>query len=83
MDVIIEKQARKALRKMPQKIAGLILNKIYGFANGTEIFHGDVKKMIGTENSFRLRQGDWRVIMVKVDDVLIIEAIATRGDVYK
>jgi mRNA-degrading endonuclease RelE of RelBE toxin-antitoxin system len=83
MDIIIEKQARKVLLKMPKKVATIIFDKINGFANNPEMVHADIKKMIGTDNSYRLRQGDWRVIMVKTNDCLIVETIGTRGDVYK
>lgn len=43
---------------------------------------GDVKKLQGTEG-YRLRVGDFRIIFDKNGDVLWIEKIENRGQVYK
>jgi mRNA interferase RelE/StbE len=44
---------------------------------------GDVKKMVGYENLYRLRIGDWRIIFSYADkNVILIEEIETRGDIY-
>ena len=44
---------------------------------------GDVKKMVGYENLYRLRVGDWRIIFSYAErDVILIEEIGLRGDIY-
>jgi mRNA interferase RelE/StbE len=44
---------------------------------------GNVKKMVGYENLYRLRIGDWRIIFSYADkNVILIEEIETRGDIY-
>lgn len=43
---------------------------------------GDVKKLQGTDG-YRLRVGDFRIIFDKNGDVLWIEKIENRGQVYK
>ena len=43
---------------------------------------GDVKKLQGSD-SFRLRVGDYRVIFDKNGNVINIEKIENRGQVYK
>ena len=44
---------------------------------------GDVKKLAGTENDYRLRVGDLRVLFSIENDTIIINAILPRGQVYK
>jgi len=44
---------------------------------------GDVKKLRGHDNLYRLRVGDWRIIFSYADrDIILIEEIETRGDSY-
>ena len=43
---------------------------------------GDVKKLQG-QKSYRLRVGDYRVIFDKNGDILYIEKIDNRGQIYK
>ena len=44
---------------------------------------GDIKKMQGIENGYRLRVGDLRILFTFEDDVIFIEKILPRGEVYK
>jgi len=44
---------------------------------------GDVKKLQGNENLYRLRLGDLRIIFEKKDNHILVEKIAPRGQVYK
>jgi mRNA interferase RelE/StbE len=45
---------------------------------------GDIKPLKGSDGSFRLRVGDWRIIFSYVsEDIILIEKIAPRGEVYK
>ena len=83
MVVIYEKQAIKALRKMPQKTAKAIMAKIEAFAAEGMNAHVDVTTLKGTDNGYRIRQGDWRALIYKRDDSLIVTAIKPRGDAYK
>ena len=49
-----------------------------------EIPNGDIVLYKGTENSSRLRKGDFRIIFSWIDDEQIfVEKIKPRGDVYK
>ena len=44
---------------------------------------GDIKKLKGYEKLYRLRIGDWRIIFSYADrDVILIEEVEPRGDVY-
>lgn len=49
-----------------------------------KIPNGDVKPLQGSSALYRLRVGNWRIVFsYPDDDVLLIERIAPRGDVYK
>lgn len=44
---------------------------------------GDVKKLAGLENDFRLRVGDLRILFSIDEDIIIINDILPRGQAYK
>lgn len=44
---------------------------------------GDVKKLQGINNGYRLRVGDIRVLFTIENDIIYIESILPRGEVYK
>ncbi len=43
---------------------------------------GDIKKLTGFENEYRLRVGDLRVLFTKENDVIVINNILPRGQAY-
>jgi len=44
---------------------------------------GDIKKLHGIENAYRLRVGDLRVLFSIEDDIIFIDNIIPRGQAYK
>lgn len=44
---------------------------------------GDIKKLQGVDNGYRLRVGDLRVLFSIEDDIIYIDNILPRGQVYK
>ncbi len=44
---------------------------------------GDIKKLQGIENGYRLRVGDLRVLFSIEDDTIFIDNIIPRGQAYK
>ena len=45
---------------------------------------GDVKPLKGSSGTYRLRVGDWRILFsYPEDDIILIEKIGPRGQVYK
>ncbi len=44
---------------------------------------GDIKKLKGFENEYRLRIGDLRVLFTVENDTIIINDIKPRGQAYK
>lgn len=78
--VVIQPDARKALRKMPANMARRILDKIEAYAADPQSQANNVTALMGREG-IRLRVGDWRVIMHD-GEVLDVLKIGPRGGVY-
>lgn len=44
---------------------------------------GDIKKLTGYNNEYRLRVGDFRVLFSLDNDIIIIKDVLPRGQAYK
>jgi Cytotoxic translational repressor of toxin-antitoxin stability system len=44
---------------------------------------GDIKKLTGFENEYRLRVGDLRVLFTVENNIITVNEIKPRGQVYK
>lgn len=84
MAITYSKQALKYLRKMPKARAEDIMVAVRQIDEGKEVFQGNLIKMTNSQY-YRLRIGDYRVILDINDGELIVLVlkIGTRGDVYK
>ena len=72
------KQAFKYLSKLPKPKAEQIITSINKLPDN----EGDIKKMKGIDNLYRLRVGDYRVLFSPELSIIKIERIGARGDVY-
>ena len=74
-----EKDCLKYLKKSDRNTQVRIINAI------NQLPLGDVKKLQGNTEDYRLRVGSYRIIFNKDDENLIISIIeiAPRGEVYK
>ena len=43
---------------------------------------GDVKKLQGADNLWRIRAGDWRIVFSRDGDSIVIVAVSNRRDAY-
>ena len=78
MDIIFYKQAIKTLERMDAITKQRI---ILGISN---IPAGDIKKLKGHTELYRLRIGDWRIVFSFPDsNTVLIEKVSPRGSVYK
>ena len=48
-----------------------------------QIPFGDIKKLTGFENEYRLRVGDLRVLFTVENNIITVNEIRPRGQVYK
>jgi mRNA interferase RelE/StbE len=78
------KIARKMLHKMPKNTRSRIVEKINALAV-SPYQAANVKKLSLSDNIFRLRIADWRVVYLVEDKKMLIyiQKISTRGGVYK
>ena len=79
--VSISHHAKKQLRAIPKSDATRILDAIEGFSHELDYFRYDVRKVIDSPKNqphFRLRVGDYRVIMLIIHHVLIIEVVSVQ-----
>lgn len=76
MDIQYSKQAVKFLKRQDKPTRKRIVNAI------NLLPAGDVKLLQG-RNGYRLRVGDYRVIFDIHGNILYIEKIGNRGQVYK
>ena len=67
------------LRTLPKKEAGQVLRKIARLENG---LHGNIKRLQNSDIGYRLRLGDYRILFDVEGDVIVIQKIGNRKDVY-
>lgn len=75
--------AYKELQKLPRPTIVKVVAAISDLSN--DPYPSGVKKLIGSERSYRIRVGDYRVIYEIVEDKLIMEIVRVRHrkDVYR
>jgi len=77
MNHLITKEAAKALQRMDANTRQRICSGI------EKLPAGDVRKLRGYKNSYRLRIGEWRIIYTMTGREISIDAVLPRGDAYK
>ncbi len=76
----IKAEPMKFLRSLPVNERKQIGYRLNGLQRD---FSGDVTKLRGSRNEYRLRVGDWRVLFELVGDQIVVYAIGDRKDIYK
>ena len=78
-----KRSAAKELRQLPNAIIKKILKAVEALASNP--FPPKIKKLIGSEHTFRIRIGDYRIIYNIYSKILIIEIIRVghRRDIYE
>jgi mRNA interferase RelE/StbE len=85
VQIVFRRAAEKALDRLPAARRHQIVGRIERLASGSASGGLDIKQLGGGFGLFRLRVGDYRVLF-SVDtatDLVTIELIRGRGDVYK
>ena len=78
--IVIKKSAKKFIDKLPIHDKRRIVFAIQQLPNA-----GDIKKMQGLADYYRLRVGDYRIICTVDHGELVVCVVAAgnRGDIYK
>ena len=81
--ITYSKDAIRTLRRLPANVSALIISKIEQFANDPVSLGNNLKALKGRAGEFRLRVGDWRVIMNDNGVVIAVIKVGPRGSVYE
>ncbi|HEX2644841.1 MAG TPA: type II toxin-antitoxin system RelE/ParE family toxin [Thermoanaerobaculia bacterium] len=78
-----KRSALKELKRLPREALTRILRSVEGLAENP--FPSGVKKLVGSDHTYRIRIGDYRVLYDVVGQRLIVEIIRVghRRDVYE
>lgn len=76
MEIVYSKPAIKAISRMDTPTKQRLKSAI------EKLPSGDVRKMVGYTNTYRLRVGNLRVLFEMQEDIIILN-ILPRGDAYK
>ena len=80
---IIKRTAVKDFRRLPKNVENTILERIDGLKSNP--FPHQVRKLVGAENLYRLRMGDYRIIY-EVDtpkEIVNVIYVRHRKDAYE
>ena len=76
----LKEEAMKALRALPPELRRQIGFRLHQLQRD---FSGDVVKLRGSKNEYRLRVGGKRVLFLMAGDKIEVFAIGDRKDIYK
>lgn len=87
MKLIVSPSAARAMQpqQMPPREARALLRKLGEFAADPFATHSWALPLAGRPNRARIRQGDWRavVLIVRAEDTVIVERVDHRREVYR
>jgi mRNA-degrading endonuclease RelE of RelBE toxin-antitoxin system len=78
--VVYTKQAEGELLAFPAKIQRQISLKVARLQHG---FSGDIKKLQSSDNVYRLRSGDFRILFEVDGTTIVIRTIRDRKSAYE
>jgi mRNA interferase RelE/StbE len=73
-------EAKAALRALPDDVRKQIGFRLHQLQQD---FSGDLKKLKGSKNEYRLRVGNYRVLFELSGKRIIVYTIGARKDIYK
>jgi mRNA interferase RelE/StbE len=79
--VTLNRTAKKQLARLAEPMRGRIAESINRLEH--EPPEGDIKKLQGTEDAYRIRVGDYRILYKDKKTCLAVYKISPRGQVYK
>ena len=79
-EIEIKQDAKVALREVPEEVRRQIGYRLHLLQQD---FSGDVKKLEGSRNEYRLRVGNYRVLFELVGRRIVVYALGQRKDIYR
>ena len=80
--IAYSKDALRTLKSLPVNVRKLIVSKIELYAENPKALENNLKALKGGNGEFRLRVGDWRIVMTDNDTVVVVIKVGPRGSVY-
>ena len=78
--VILTDEVKAALRALPLKLRREIGHKLFLLEDNLD---GDVRKLKGSRNEYRVRVGDYRALFELEGRVATVYAVGNRKDIYR
>jgi mRNA interferase RelE/StbE len=76
----IKDEAMAALRALPEDVRKQIGYRLHQLQQD---FSGDLKKLKGSKNEYRLRVGNYRVLFELSGKRIVVYTLGARKDIYK
>jgi len=74
--VQIKRTAQKQIDKLPLSVARRVVSKIRDLSDNPR--PPGSRKIVGSENTWRIRVGNYRILYTVEDDILLVEVIRVR-----
>jgi mRNA interferase RelE/StbE len=81
--LVIDKAASKDLLGLPRRDRDRIEQRIEAYAADPASRFHDIAKIVGADTLFRLRVGDWRVILNFDNDTVSVLRVRHRREAYR
>ena len=78
--LLVGEEALEQLRALPKDLRKRIGERLSALESG---FTGDIKKLAGTENKYRLRMGNYRVLFRLAGKQIQVYAVKDRKEAYE
>ena len=81
--IVFDRPAEKQFRRLPTEVRQALARRVSALAEDPR--PPDSRKLEGTEDCYRLRQGDYRLVYTILEDriVVLVLRVGHRGDVYR
>ena len=81
--IMVRRKARRVLARLPADLQNRMVQAIDDLAQNPRPIQS--KRLVGTDDLYRIRVGSWRIIYTIQDEqlLILIITIAPRGQVYK
>lgn len=83
MTLLVPAAVEKQFALMPKSEARRLRNRLEAIAAAPSAQHPNVRPLVGSSGSFRLRQGDWRAVFSIEGDDVVVDRVAHRREVYR
>jgi mRNA interferase RelE/StbE len=82
-NITVSRKAQRDIDKLPAKVRQRVLDALVGLT--THPRQGDIRKLEGRDDEYRLRVGEWRVIfrVEKSEKLVVVTAVRPRGGAYQ